>query len=130
MKRRDDWPERLFEYMDARRSVPFAWRENDCASFACGAVYAMTGERLEIPAAESPEAYARLLRDQGPLQAMVEALLGDPIAPAYAQRGDVVLLTLEGRETLGVCVGMDIAGPGADGLALVPMACAVAAWRV
>ena len=130
MTRSDDWPERLFEYMDARRGLPFAWGDNDCASFACGAVYAMTGERLEIPAADSAEAYARLLRDQGPLQAMVEALLGDPIAPAYAQRGDVVLLTLEGRETLGVCVGMDIAGPGADGLALVPMACAVAAWRV
>jgi hypothetical protein len=120
----------LFDFMQARRERPFAWGTNDCASFAADAVEAMTGERLQIPQAATPEAYARLLRDQGPLQAMVEALLGEPIPASFAQRGDVVLLVLDDRDTLGICVGADIAGPGADGVVLVPMSHAVAAWRI
>lgn len=130
MMRVTDWEARLYAFMDARRVMPFAWAQNDCATFAADAVEAITGERLAIPQADTPEAYARLLRDQGSLRSMAEALLGDAIAPAYAQRGDVVLLVLDDRETLGVCVGADIAGPGANGLVLVPMAHAVAAWRI
>jgi hypothetical protein len=130
MMRRTDWAERLYDFMESRRAVPFAWSANDCASFAGDAVEAMTGGRVEIPRAATPAAYARLLRDQGSLQSMAAALLGDPIAPAYAQRGDVVLLLLDERETLGICVGADIAGPGGNGLVLVPMAHAVSAWRI
>jgi hypothetical protein len=130
MTRHNDWPERLAAFMDERRHVPFEWGISDCSTFAADAVAAMTGERLQIPAADSPEAYARLARDQGTLAEMAEALLGEPIHPAYAQRGDVVLLVMDERETLGICVGTEIAGPGADGLALAPMSMAVAAWRI
>lgn len=130
MKRHNDWPERLAAFMDERRAMPFEFGTNDCSTFAADAVAAMTGERLQIPAADSPQAYARLVRDQGTLAEMAEALLGEPIHPAFAQRGDVVLLVMDERETLGVCVGADIAGPGANGLALAPMSMAVSAWRI
>lgn len=130
MTRRTDWDARLYAFMESRRVMPFAWSSNDCATFAADAVEAVTGERLQIPQAGTPEAYARLVRDQGTLREMAGALLGDSIAPSYAQRGDVVLLMLDERETLGICVGAEIAGPGADGLALVPMSHAVAAWRI
>ncbi|MEN9806089.1 MAG: hypothetical protein RL756_597 [Pseudomonadota bacterium] len=130
MMRLKDWPERLAAFMDERRSMPFGWVTNDCSTFAADAVAAMTGECLQIPAADSPEAYARLIRDHGTLREMAEALLGEPIHPAYAQRGDVVLLVMDERETLGVCVGAKIAGPGTDGLVLAPMSMAVAAWRI
>ena len=130
MTRHTDWESRLFEFMESRRTAPFAWSSNDCATFAADAVAAITGERLQIPQADTPEAYARLLRDQGSLRDMACALLGEPIPASFAQRGDVVLLLLDDRETLGICVGADIAGPGADGLVLVPMAHAVDAWRI
>lgn len=130
MTRLNDWPERLAAFMDERRNVPFQFGIHDCSTFAADAVAAMTGERLQIPVADSPEAYARLVRDQGTLRDMAEALLGESIHPAYAQRGDVVLLEMGERETLGICVGAEIAGPGADGLALAPMSMALLAWRI
>lgn len=131
MKRREDWPEQLAAYLDERRDVPFAWGRQDCASFAGGAVAAMTGEAPTIPEVQSAEAYARFLRDHGPIDALVDLTLGDRLAsPAFAQRGDVVLLDLDGRDTLGVCLGAEAAAPGLDGMLTVPMAAARAAWRV
>ena len=38
MKRLEDWPERLAAYVDAHRDTPFRWGQNDCATFAAGAV--------------------------------------------------------------------------------------------
>ncbi|MCZ8339624.1 MAG: hypothetical protein O9345_15980 [Burkholderiaceae bacterium] len=131
MKRREDWAEALAGYLDERRDVPFAWGENDCASFAAGAVQAMTGESLQIPQVESAAAYLHFLRDHGPLDAIVDDTLGERLpSPAFAQRGDVVLLFVDERATLGVCIGVEAAAPGQDGMLTVPMPTATAAWRV
>lgn len=131
MKRREDWAERLHDYLDERRDVPFAWGTNDCASFAAGAVQAMTGESLQIPQVESAAAYLHFLRDYGPLDAIVDDTLGERLpSPAFAQRGDVVLLFVDERATLGVCIGVEAAAPGQDGMLTVPMSTATAAWRV
>jgi hypothetical protein len=130
MIRRKDWERRLLAYIESKRHTPFAWVENDCASFANDAVFEMTGERIPIPSASSPQAYARLLRDHGPLRKIATDILGEEIPPAFAQRGDIVILTLDDIETLGVSLGRMIAGPGQEGLALVPRALAVCAWRI
>jgi hypothetical protein len=131
MKRREDWAEQLADYLDARRDVPFAWGGNDCASFAAGAVEAMTGEATQIQQIESAAAYLHFLRDHGPLDAIVDDTLGERLpSPAFAQRGDVVLLFVDERATLGVCIGTEAAAPGPDGMLAVPMTAARAAWRV
>ena len=41
--RRADWPERLAEFIEARRLEPFAWGKNDCALFAADAVNLLIG---------------------------------------------------------------------------------------
>lgn len=131
MTRLPDWPERLAEYLDGRRDVPFAWGKNDCATFAAGAVEAITGEPLDIPHVDSATAYAHFERDHGPLDAIVDDTLGKRLpSPAFAQRGDVVLVKLDGRDSLGVCIGAEAAAPAADGMLTVPMSTAAAAWRV
>ena len=132
MTRREDWAEALAGYLDERRDMPFAWGENDCASFAAGAVHAVTGGiPLPLPKIKSPEAYLRFLRDHGPLDAIVDDTLGERLpSPAFAQRGDVVLLFVDERATLGVCIGVEAAAPGQDGMLTVPMSTATAAWRV
>lgn len=125
-----DWPERLAQYLDDRRDTPFAWRANDCASFASGAVFAQRGEwPIELDYADEFGAL-RFARDGGGIRAIADATLGASIHPAYAQRGDIVLCVLDGRETLGVCVGHEVAGPSRDGMVTVPIETAVAAWRV
>jgi hypothetical protein len=129
MKRRQDWPERLAAYLDARRYMPFSWRENDCTSFAAGAVEAITGQMPPLPAYAHAGEAARLLMEQ-PLRERVGALYGAEIPVSFAQRGDLVLMELDERETLGVWDGQYIAGPAADGMLLAPRSAAVCAWRV
>lgn len=128
--RREDWPERLAEYVEAARDIPFAWGLHDCGTFAVGAIEAVTGTRHQIPLAVSAAAYAHMLRDHGTLHDMTTAMLGTPIPSAYARRGDVVMLMVDGRETIAVCLGACAAAPGESGVVTAPMEFAVAAWRV
>lgn len=131
MKRLEDWPERLAAYVDAHRDTPFRWGQNDCATFAAGAVEAITGHPMEVPIVESAQDYARFVADLGALREHVTDHLGEPLAsPAFAQRGDVVLLLVDGRDSLGVCIGAQVAAPGPTGLLVVPLSRASTAWRV
>lgn len=131
MKRLEDWPERLAAYVDAHRDTPFRWGQNDCATFAAGAVEAITGHPMEVPTVESAADYARFVASSGALGEHVTDHLGEPLAsPAFAQRGDVVLLLVDGRDSLGVCIGAQVAAPGPTGLLVVPLSRASTAWRV
>lgn len=131
MKRFEDWPERLVAYVDAHRDTPFVWGENDCATFAAGAVAALTGREIKVPTVASAADYARFVLRSGALRDHATDHLGDPLAsPAFAQRGDVVLLMFAGREMLGVCLGAEAVAPGDAGVLTVSMSTASAAWRV
>jgi len=130
-ERREDWAERLFALIEARRETPFRWATHDCCSFAAAAVETMTGTNPIADLEWHDEVSAlRLLKDHGGIEALASERLGEQITPAFAQRGDVVLHTLTGREALGVCIGDRFAAVGDAGVQLVPMSHAVRAWRV
>lgn len=129
MMRREDWPERLYDYVESRRDVPFGWATNSCASFAAGAVEAMTDGAVPLPAFATAAEAAALLAERA-LRDRVGDVMGPEIVPAFAQRGDLVLIDIEGRESVAVCLGLDAVGPGTAGIVLVPMSSAVAAWGV
>jgi hypothetical protein len=128
MSRLQDWPSRLAAYVDAAYTQPFEWGRHDCSAFAAGAVEAMTGERPPLPAYADAREAAELLADES-LSSRVRSILGPPIAPAFAQRGDLALVEIDGRVSLAVCVGDLFAGPGADGLVMVPRVDVRMAWR-
>lgn len=134
MTRREDWPERLFALIEARRDTPFEWSAHDCCTFAADAVHEMTGVDpiADLRGKWDDEVSAlRLLKKHGGIEALASERLGEQVAPAFAQRGDVVLHTLTGREALGVCVGDRFAAVADTvGVELVPMSAAVRAWRV
>jgi hypothetical protein len=132
MRRHYDWQLRLEAFARERLSMPFAWGRNDCATFAADAVQAMTGERLlaDLRGYADERGAARLIGAAGGLRAIACQALGEPVSPCFARPGDVVLLLAQGRETLGICNGPTVCGPGAEGMLNLPMADAVAAWRV
>jgi hypothetical protein len=68
--------------------------------------------------------------DEGSVRERCEALFGAVLPVAFAQRGDLVLMMMEGRETLAICAGDYLAGPGENGMLFVPRAAGVCAWRV
>lgn len=126
--RRDDWPERLNEYVRAKRDVPFDWATHCCARFAAGAVEAVTGiSYWDAPYTTAAEA-ARYMLKHDPRDVL--DTLFTRVHVSSAQRGDVVLLRHEERDTLGVCTGQYSAFPGTDGTVLVPTLSATLAWRV
>lgn len=121
MSRVASWPEELARIVAERRDLPFRWGENDCATFAADVVLALTGRD---PAAahrgyRSEREALSLMRQAGGLRALVD--LSEKPA-GLARRGDVVLASCEGRETLGIVMGDGHwCAPGAQGLAFRPM---------
>lgn len=133
LERADNWPEILSGVIEGARERPFCFGTHDCALFAADAVLAMTGTDLaaRYRGTYSDERGAlRLMGERGALHAMACEALGEPIDPALALRGDVVLTAQQGRYSLGVCVGRQFASPGKAGLLFFSMGRADCAWRV
>ena len=130
------WPQRLADLIVTRLHEPFAWGTNDCASFAADAVAAVLcrDALAELRGQRANELQAlRRARAIGGVPAAIERAGFKPIAPALAQRGDLVQICqgAHGRHpVLAVCNGDHALAPGPRGLENAPMARAVAAWRV
>ncbi len=137
MSRVADWPTQLAVYLASVKYKPFAWADNDCCTFAAGAVLAITGVDHLAPHRgkyATAKGAARMLAKASGLQGWVVQCLGEPLPrPVLAQRGDVVLYETQdvfGPAALGICVGAQLAAPGPDRMVLVPITLATAAWRV
>lgn len=132
MMRRKDWEQRLVAAVEA--TPAFAWGAHDCCRFAARVVEAITGEdpaRFHAGLGADAKEAQQLVHAGGGLQALVTAALGEPIEPARAWRGDVMLVDCIGhRQTVGICMGARVACQGADGVVYLPRHRAVAAWRV
>lgn len=120
-----DWPQRLRTFIASRQSEPFAWGRNDCATFAAAWVRALHGVdllgELQIRYTDAAGA-ALLMRDNGGLRGLAIKALGAPRHHAtLAQRGDVVRVLIDGRESLAVLDAAAIVGPGLPGLAVLPL---------
>lgn len=127
------WELHLAAYLAARHALPFAWVENDCVTFAAGAVAAETGEGAAdlVPAGYTDRRSAiAALRRLGGLEQAVEQVLGSSQAPALARIGDVGVCTGGGRRFLAVCNGTTWLGPGPHGIAAVGLLDAICSWRV
>lgn len=119
-----DWPERLNDFLEGRRERPFSWGDNDCVLFAADAVLAMAGEDIVAlwRGYDNEREALRRLRDVGGMRGLME-IVGLPEKPVgLAQRGDLVLVMNDGRETFGVVAGHGHwCGPGEDALVFRPL---------
>lgn len=128
-----DWPRRLDAAIEAARGRPFCWGTHDCMTFSASVVQALTGWD---PAPRWRGGYdgvrsaLRLMARNGGMAVMVTRTLGDPVSPASAQRGDVVLRCDELGPALGVCLGAKCAFVSPEGLVQRPLGECVQAWRV
>lgn len=125
------WETRLAVEIDAARLKPFAWGSHDCATWAFDVRRALTGEDAAHAwrgLYSTAKGAQRWLRRQGwaDYEAGARAILGEPVPPLTAQRGDIVLV--EGA--FGVCAGAVAMCLGETGLTERPMTDATLAWRV
>lgn len=133
MQRLEDWPTRLAEFIEARGERTFSWGESDCCLFVCDAIEAMTacdpGARWR-GLYSTEKGARRVLRDNGGVAGIATLVLGQPVPPAHAGRGDVVLIDTPDGEALATCLGGVIAAQGQCGVEFHPMTAAKAAWKV
>lgn len=133
MRRREDWPLALNDWVDSHRATPFAWHFFDCCSAAADWVRVCTGADVFADWRDQYNDAAgavRVIAKAGGLVPLVTAVLGEAIPAAFASRGDVVLVEIEGRESLAVCLGRLAAGPGEAGLVFVRPEQWLAGWRI
>jgi len=121
----------LQDYLTSVGSLPFTFGSHDCALFAAGAVLAQTGRDFGEPFRgryKSAAGASRALRlyGAGTLAATLTAALGEPVHPAFAQRGDIVMM--DGNA--GVCVGAQSLFVGDAGLEPRATLHCQEAWRV
>lgn len=132
-----DWPDRLAAALEAARETPFHWGAHDCWLAAADVVLAVTGRD---PAAAdrgtytSEEAAEARLALSGGLESHVAAALAGigaaDVPPAFAQRGDVVLVAIANQLLVGVVADHRVAVTGAERMQFVPPALALRAWAV
>jgi hypothetical protein len=122
----------LVAYLEARARYRFAFRpaagHHDCVRFAAGAVQAQTGENpLKGLTWRSAKAARAMLEDLGGLSGAVSSKLAD-VPVGMAQRGDIGLIDLDGRESLCVIEGEMVVAAGVDRLVRLPRSAMTKAW--
>lgn len=138
INRYQNWPIRLFEFIEARRTLPFEWGAQDCCMVACSAVLAMTGEDPAAPLFRgkysNAEEAAVLLAPYGGVEGAAEKVFADfgmkEQGPLFAQRGDIVLRDTAEGAALGVCVGTHAVFAGPKQLTSLLVSECRRSWRV
>lgn len=128
-----NWAIALQNQITQFNEKPFAWGTHDCFTFAADCVQAMTGEdkMAKYRGGYKTELGAnKKLKRMGGVEAAISSVLGEPIDPVFAKRGDVVYFNGLLGDTAGICVGSKIAAPATAGVGFIPMSQAVKAWSV
>lgn len=110
LTRKKTWEELLSIYIANAHDREFVWGQHDCASFAAGAIKAVTGHDLtDLFAGQYGDLRqaAQWLKTKGyrSFQEAVTDQLGGAVHPAQAGRGDIVMRRVGNGNVLGVCVG-------------------------
>lgn len=132
MTRLHDWQMRFERLVQERQHTRFSFGAHDCSLWACDVVEAVTGHD---PAADLRGTYSdeegaeAVMQAGGGLAAMACARFGQEIAPLMAAVGDVGLIDTDRGPALAACNGGTWMVASAFGLAHVPTARVLRAWR-
>lgn len=134
LKRRQDWPERLIEFL--QNTGPLDWETNNCALFSANAVLAITGVDFakDYRGPKTKRGMLSKLRRVcgGNVEDAATRELGEPMKTTLsASRGDIVSYDFGDGPALGVCLGSQAVFVSEnDGLVNVPSHLWRKAWRV
>lgn len=123
----------LVAYIRDRAAAPFGWgrEQNNCVSFANGAIEAQTGRDLvaELGLDWTDEVSARrALHGRDGIVHGLTRSLGRPVPVSLARRGDVAMVRGGRAPLLMVVEGETLVGPNPEGLRRLPRARMRRAW--
>lgn len=108
------WEFKLVRWCEQIQRQPFEWGKNDCALMAASCAEAITGTHPEpdlIGSYYSPFGAYRVLHERDGLSGICDRHY-ERIHPDFAQRGDILLLKFERKESLGICLGSTVLAMG------------------
>lgn len=130
--RRNDWAAKMYETIAAHNDLEFEWGVNDCCLFSARVIDAMCGtdheKTLKTKYTDEPSALA-YIASEGGLDKAVSSFLG-PALEGRPSRGDAVLVNVNKRELIGICVGKEIAIKSTHGIDYAPRSLIKAFWRI
>ncbi|MCK7458509.1 DUF6950 family protein [Idiomarina aminovorans] len=105
MKRTNDWPTELANFLLKTRKTPFKWGENDCCLFAANAIIAMGGQDVAEDVRgryKTAIGAHRIMKKFGAnsLTELLKQRLGRP--DGFITRGAIVIVESEGEQVAGV----------------------------
>lgn len=142
INRHQDWPTRLSEFLLAQENIPFEYGVNDCCLFVADAVHAMTGmdfakEHFRNKYKTEAGAYKALQKFCGGgvaemMDKFVKQGYFNEVPPAFAGRGDVVLVDLNGVTALGIVdlTGAHIIATGKSNSLRLDASLAIRGWKL
>ena len=129
MERLFNWEQRLSDYLQERREMPFEYGSNDCAHFAAVAVEAITGENpmTDIRPYKSLTTSLKAIKeaDADSLEQIIDRKFQD-IPIGFASTGDLAFHD----GSVGVVLSGRAAFVSEDGFALIPRHEWSKAWGV
>ena len=130
--RLQNWQELFEDFCKERRTMPFAWGVNDCALFAADCVLAIAGvdHGGKFRGYKTARQAHRLIAMSGGLTKIVTVALGEPLRSAYATVGDVVLVEMNGTDSLGISNGSVCFGPGLLGMVVLNNSAVKQIWKI
>jgi hypothetical protein len=143
IKRKQEWPELLHEYIDSNVSTPFAYGVHDCCLFVADAVQAITDVDLAVDYRgkyTDLKSSLHVIKDVTGgstvedviVHAAQQSELTECPSVLYAQRGDVVLLDHDETLALGIVHldGVHALFVSESGLHKLPVKQCRRAWRI
>ena len=129
----EGWPEVMNATIDEWRGRTLVYGVADCFQFCAAMALAITehDHRVSFPAYASKQEADAIIASFGSCRLLLTSVLGEDKPPAFAQRGDIVLMSMDDDiDAPGICVGAHAFVMGLRGLVAQPMRSAVAAWTV
>ena len=133
LTRRPGWEGRLSAYVIGCMGKPFAWGTLDCATFAAGAVEALSGEDIAAPFRGYTTELGGMRKARAAGYADHEAIFADRLRPVPLSllcEGDVVAVEQEGRVGMAVVSGAIVYAMTVDGFGVLPLSDAVRGYAV
>lgn len=136
MKKKANWYDDLFIYLEENKDKPFKWGSWDCCRFSNGAIKAMTGKTMipnEVKWTSKVSALKAISKYGGSLVKSIDKACKNKglqeIKPAYITAGDLVVY--DGSDiNVGICDGMNIVCVTDDGYTVLPNEKAIKVWRI
>lgn len=137
--KREDWRERLHDYLQEWDEKEFSWNTHSCLHFATGAVTVMTGmdywwiEREKLKHMKNRGQVLRYMTEFGGdlVGATRKVLSRARFQPRHIPgEGDVVIAVVDGVQCVGICLGRLTAFISKQGVVYIDPKEIVAAWKV